>query len=354
MKRITAAIKGVFVASAILAMFLLGFVLIWPGDLDYLSRDSVHYKGMSDVTSSQVLYLQSEENLPKIYNPQFSDNGTLPITYDFFSVEAYPYLTSVPYNVWDMPLVNSLSRVDWVPVLIAFALFFGGLFLCASEHAPIKAFRRGTYNLFWHLVHPETIRGVKNTINARYCADIQPEIHIEPEGAGLLGVRTWKYVPADGLLHSLVLKESWKERSIFADKSPEDGNKNGLHAFQLGTLKTDYPRINEALGIVSLTGNYTQHADMVIRAERCEMLLLILAKHLQPYARSISCYYGVPVVVTEKPVHSYLNWFLSENGIKCLQHNAILLKDGDKFGNEGEDNTQGQYSMRQASTSASV
>lgn len=325
--------KDAFTGTAKLVIFtavvLIIVAVVLPNSRAYLNGELAHYKGESTVTAEQGVYLAAVYNVG--YSPgrngqlTIREGGMVDAKYDFYGENGLGYLYAEPFSYRDIPsfyLVASSISGDWafyLSLLLIFAVF---IILVATNRLYVAT--RAIYNLLWYLLHLDVFFRSRPEPAAKSRPNIIKQISVDTNRSGIYAVRTWKY--ANGILHSVVAKNSaWGGKIIYADKIPGEKNESGLHAYRLGTIKDDYPCVDDILGIVTLDGECSEHADCVIRAERAEILTLILNRRYGKIAESLSAAYGVPVYLADKPKLAYQQWVLSKNGIECMAHNAEVL-----------------------------
>lgn len=184
----------------------------------------------------------------------------------------------------------------------------------------------------WFIAHPLSLVRKNKPPQTLFPPNITNEAKIDVVKAGIIGVRAFKFLPKDGYLYSAGIGQScWKTKTLLSNKIPTDKNGNGCYAFRT-VIINDLVYVKQVMGIVSLRGEYREHADGVIRAEQCEILHLIVDNYYEKYATKLSQYYGVPVTVTDNTLKTYNDWISSENGIECLRHNSKMLKETE-YGN---------------------
>jgi hypothetical protein len=109
---------------------------------------------------------------------------------------------------------------------------------------------------------------------------------------------------------------------MIADKVPAENNRNGIYAYQLGSWVPTWPH---HVGIVEMLDHIEVHADGVLRAEKCKILVIIVNWGRVHWAREISARYNVPVYVSNYPEQAFRTWLLGPDGIKWLNHNFNLI-----------------------------
>lgn len=183
----------------------------------------------------------------------------------------------------------------------------------------ITAFTATTRNPFLLLLLKLKLRKPAQPIHT---PNITSEIAIPENTQGIIATRDWN---ASSLIFAKLKSRfkltPWESSILVADKLPQKDNTSGIYAVQLGVEPQN--SINH-LGIVVLTGKCVHHTDGIIRAERCQ-ILMILCRHKDD-AKRVSANYGIPVVYTRDVKVTFRNWLLSEKGIYWLKHNQRLLR----------------------------
>lgn len=312
---------------AMIALFIYYFY-----DKDYLEGEERHYIGTSNVTEGQVVeLLGANVTVGSMYGQvsQFEilEDGIIEITYDYYSEGIYPFLVVAKYSYFDTPLVNNIK--EEMGVLLALvgcfafmALAFWWINKRPSTNEPSK-FSRGAFAAMWYLMHPKYIIGAPKAIG-QYPPQMLSPLNIDLNDQGILCARTWKY--KDGYLYSTGIGQScWKTSTLLANRNPEENNENGIYATRLGAMGSN-EFLTDIIGIVSLKGEWCEHADGVLRAERCDILHLIVGKYHQSVSSLLSSVYGVPVTVSDNPTNKYLDWLMKENGVACMAHNLKIME----------------------------
>lgn len=208
--------------------------------------------------------------------------------------EGIPIHTSIP--LWILLVISSVAFVIWLRV---------GLFevMRALFKASLKAF----------LMKPTILDPTKSPW-------IVKDINLPIDARGIIATRDWK------LAHHNILMSAnqglvWETANTKADEKPSTENDKGLYAYRLGTnMQRSWGKV---YGIVSLSGHCIGHANGLIRAESCRILMLFC---LWPNtARELSARYGVPVMLTLDKRRSLEKWLVSYSGIRWLQQNADLI-----------------------------
>ncbi|KKL50276.1 hypothetical protein LCGC14_2307080 [marine sediment metagenome] len=298
---------------------------------DYLEGDIRHYLGTSNVTESQVVELSTKLPFGGIYgdvsNLEIQEDGLVQIEYDFYSGDSYSFLVTTEFSYFDTPTVYKMKQDGGFYFKFLGIIAFGAtvfFFLNKHNNNSSGAVARKILNIMWHVVHPKYIIKAKEAVG-KYQPQVNSPINIKLNDQGILCSRTWKY--KRGHLYSIGAGQAcWETKTLIANKNPEDDNHNGVYAERLGVINIAEVRfVKDILGIVSLKGDWCEHADGVLRAERCDILHLIISEYHRPVANELSSVYGIPVTVTDNPVNAYLDWLLKENGLDCLIHNSKIM-----------------------------
>jgi hypothetical protein len=329
-----------FILKSVVALAVVFSILLLFSDSEdrqYLRQESVHYKGESTVTNYQAIYLVANYKVWDITKFESTGDDAVQIEYNFYGEKNLDYLAAMPHSFWDTPFFGDAT----VGVRVIWPLFLG-LLLLMMIAVFLFVTRRGNnlalflYNRVWYVVHPEYLFKTKDQIEHRFDRNIVDSIKIADDQAGIIAIRTWKYSSQDGFLHSTSRGQAWREKVIYTDNTVDVKNTSGLYAFRLGTVKLNYSSISDIVGIVALSGDWTEHEDEVIRAERCEMLCLIISTRVAKLAGHLSALYGVPIIVKASPINYYKHWVLGLDGVKWLAHNAEILKEEIKWEPEKE------------------
>ena len=323
-----------------LVLFLVASVLYYFTGKDYLEGDRLHYLGTSNVTESQVVELGTMLPIGGVYgkvsNLEIQENGLVQIDYDFYSYDEVSFLVVAGFSYFDTPIVYTIKQdgAFYLKLLGFITLFVFGWFLINryNQKAPGVATRK-ILNIMWHVGHPKYIVKAKEAVG-KYQPQVSSDINIKLNEQGILCSRTWKY--KKGYLYSIGVGQScWETKTLLANKNPEDDNHNGIYADRLGVIFiTEADFIKDIIGIVSLKGDWCEHADGVLRAERCDIVHLIISEYHRPVANEISAVYGVPVTISDTPINTYLDWLLKDNGLACMIHNSKII--GGSSGNKRE------------------
>jgi hypothetical protein len=150
----------------------------------------------------------------------------------------------------------------------------------------------------------------------KYKPQILSKVFIPPTTSGIIAMRDW--IVVNGKLFSVTTGSEWTSRIVMANKKPAKNNNTGIYAYQLGR-RSDYS--NDVSGIVALYGKCQIGQDKgIIRAERCDILLLITEKPGVLLSRR----YGVPVLLTSD-MDIIEKWIITAEGIHWLKHNSDLI-----------------------------
>lgn len=313
-----------------LFLVVVGGLSIWYylDSEEYLVGELKHYIGTSVVSQGEFVLLAENKSLPMYSVTEITllENGLVEVTYDFFSTDGYSFLVVAPFSYFDTPIVNTLYEVRYGLYFLA-----GGAIiiliiskLLNSYYAKEKDAGHKLANAAWCILHPQFLFSHQQTSQV-YSSQNPTTLEINPKGVGIYATRTWKY--RKGYLYSSGVGQArWDTRVLLANKFPMENNENGVYALRLGVTHSDWEFMKHILGIVSLSGEWLEHADGVLRAESCEIISLIVSHYYKAVALELSSTYGVPVIVADNPINTYLNWLYSENGVECLRHNADILK----------------------------
>jgi hypothetical protein len=137
---------------------------------------------------------------------------------------------------------------------------------------------------------------------------------------GLVGIRQWNWT--ESLLASRNQKYIWTSGKIIADKIPARDNQNGIYAYQLGALT---PTWLHHIGIVEMLDHIEVHADGILRAEKCKILVIVVNWGQAQWGREVSGRYNIPIYISNYPEQAFKEWLLGSDGIKWLNHNYNLL-----------------------------
>lgn len=318
-----------------ICLFIIYFVFHF-GAKDYLDGKLHHYSGSSEITPEQVAILGQEVTIGGEYADvdylEILENGNVKVDYDFYSEDSYLFLNSLEISYFDSPIANTLleNKTLWLSMLGTIIVVII-LWRLIGEKDLSDGAKRKIAHVAWYLMHPKYL-GKHQEAKGLYSAKIALDINVSLNDLGIICTRTWKY--KDGYLYSAGIGQAcWETKTLFANKNPDEGNENGVYASRLGVIKYDWEFTKDIIGIVSLKGEWYEHADGVIRAERCDILHLIVSEYFRPVADKLSSVYGIPVTVAGNCLNKYLNWLLKENGLACMVHNSKIMEA--THGNKG-------------------
>jgi len=320
---------------------------------EYLAGKEHHYIGTSTVSPDEFIILADAKNvLPFLSITEITslENGLVEITYDFFSTEDYHFIITAPFSYLDTKFLYLMyeARKGFLYLGGALLIFLLVYIILNKYPLKIKDGENKAANVAWYVTHPRYLFNRK-TATPLYSPQIETDIKIYPQDAGIYAVRTWKY--KSGYLYSTGLGQArWENKILLTDKPLSENNESGVYSCRLGVVSYAFEFIKGIIGIVSLSGEWFEHADGVLRAESCEILSLIVSHYHKPVASVLSSTYGVPVVVADNPINAYMNWLFSENGTVCLKHNAEILK-GETDGNERARNPKRKVAIEITSSS---
>lgn len=333
------AIKTISYFILFLAILAVGFGFYYYLDgKRYFAGEEKHYVGKSEISPSELAMLSERYTIGGEYSwikrPIRTEGGELEIEYDFYTDEDYPFLFVAPFSYLDTPLMNTLKALDWGYILgfIVFLIIVIVVVYYADKYGDNKNFVRRAENILWYVAHPKFIFD-KNCVVGNILPSLADRIDI-PRDKGIYAIRSWKY--KSGRLYSVGAGQvCWESNVLLADKPLAEDNHSGLYSNRLGIVNTSDSGafIKDILGIVSLTGDWYEHADGVLRSESCEMLFLVVSEYHRAVAGMLSSFYRIPVMVADNPINEYINWLSSKEGLYFLKHNARIIKGG-KNGNE--------------------
>jgi len=184
----------------------------------------------------------------------------------------------------------------------------------------------GALLYFRYFIYEAGKRLIKATISTTNTLDptgqysIVDEIKLPEDTQGIIAIRDWN-IKRHNFLMSANQGLLWDNRIMKADEKPIANNNKGLYAYRLGTnIQRSWGKVS---GIVSLTGRCVGHANGLIRAERCRILLLLC---WWPYtAKELSSRYGVPVMLVFDKRRALEQWLVSSEGIHWLKQNANII-----------------------------
>lgn len=308
---------GFFVVLAVMVNYSTG--------KEYLQGKQYHYVGISEATDNQTIFLIRNFALDKsinenIYFISSLDDGNISVSYNFYSSKEISYLSKKQFSYFDTPF---LSNIPITALMIYFVVLSITIWIFSSSNKKSIVIKS---NLMWGIYHPFTYFKKNKPPTTLFAPEVTNTINIKHNKAGIIGVRSFKYLEKDGYLYSAGAGQScWKTKILEANKIPTDKNSNGCYAFRLVILN-EAVYVKHIMAIVSLRGDYCEHADGVIRAQQCEILHLVIDEYYAKYATKLSQYYGVPVSVTDNTIRTYSDWLSSENGVECLKHNTEVMK----------------------------
>jgi hypothetical protein len=344
LKKATKAILGILTGLLIIAVF---FYIM---DIQYYKGIEKHYKGESIITQEQGAYLASELSIYRngdVTKYEILEDGTISIEYDFYSELGLDYLNSNNYSIFDSP------TFDWLFSLTVILTVSGMLLLIAFFVVDTSGIFR-IEDIGWYIIHPHFLYHIKRA-RGIYKPNIVNSINIKDKENGIICVRSWKYRRGDGHLYSAGVGQlRWTNSIQYANKLPTIDNDNGMYSFRIGLVRElsfEYPK--DILGIVQLSGTWLEHADGVMRAERCKILQLVISERLKSAAENLSSLYGIPVMITSDTVGEYEKWLYGEQGVKLLANNNKLLSKGEICQQEKESLKKGAYPIKEKLTSRS-
>jgi hypothetical protein len=336
-------ILGIFVIFGLFLFFN------YMGSLEYFQGREFHYAGTSNLTAVQSAQFVSDypdvgydSNISKF---KLAEDGTVGVEYDLYSAKEWGFLEKREFSFFDSPIVGytkellsgeyftSFPVLGIIVALVCFGIYtlFPNFTASVVRSIRLSAVKDG------YSISSKKIQKIK--AQAQYSPRITNEIDIKLTRKGVICNRTWAV--KRGFLHSTGNGNlSWKSGVIFADQVPNEENQNGVYAVKLPEcVGSEF-----LIGIVSITGEWLEHADMVVRGNCCEILHILLSKGLSDRAELISSYYGVPVTLCDDTRVSFYDWLISENGIECQRHNAKISKEV-KCGNTSQSNTQREITV---------
>jgi hypothetical protein len=318
-----------YILWSIVGIFVVFIFCNFYTGMDYLQGKSYHYLGTTELHDSQIPELiRSAINDIGITPVKFheSDKTNLTVTYDFYSPKEIIYLEKSEYSFFDTPYIHSLGKTNFSGLLFLFGVIILFSYFLGSANRKAQVVRS---NILWGMYHPFVFLKRNRPPQSLYVPVVTGKVNISHDKAGIIGVRAFKYLEKDGYLYSAGAGQScWNTKTLVSNKKPTEKNSNGCYAFRLVILN-EQVFVKLTMAIVSLKGDYCEHADGIIRSEHCEILHLIIDKYYEKYASKLSQYYGVPVTVTDNTLETYSDWLSSENGIQCLKHNTEVLKGSD-------------------------
>ena len=297
--------------------YFIGIIVILAV-ITVLQKDSYHYVGKDIITLEQYEEITANIELNKKSNyitP--TAEGDL-LTYDFWStVDQFDFLDLKPYAFTDSAVFTAAKEVGLnspFPYLIGGYLFVWYL----------VNYKRGWVNKIAvkirHYFEKRADKKIPLMGNHRLVTTLAG---INADGEkGIIIVRSWG-VDKKGVLKSLFQNTTWDGKVLTADKNPNKDNPKGIYGYRLGVSIKQQGKV---MGIVALEGEYSYHAEGIVRAEHCKILGFLMSKGFERTAKFISNKYNVPTYLDESAEVAYYNWLFSEEGQKALQHNFELLK----------------------------
>ncbi len=167
--------------------------------------------------------------------------------------------------------------------------------------------------------YPDIIQPSKY-LPAKYTPQILDRLVLPDTVRGIVAIRQWTWM--EGVLTSRNQKYIWTSSKMLSDKVPLKNNQNGIYAYQLGSLVPSWPH---HIGIVEMLDHIEVHADGVVRAEKCKILVIIVNWGHARWAREVSSRYNIPVYSGNYPAQIFREWLLGPDGMKWLNHNYNLL-----------------------------
>lgn len=279
---------------------------------DYIKGEEWHYLGESEINNEQYLYMATNDIRGPYYISRLEelDNGNIQIEYDFYSDIEFDFLAKKPFSYFDTRIIYILFTSNGYGWILSVALILIAIIIMKNQRKAEIIIQ----NIAWHIFHPLMIfrRREKGKVLINK-PDIRNEITIK-DIDGIIGARSWKYHM--GFLYSTGIgKLCWKSQVEYSDVIPSEDNSNGIYSFDILTpnlLLGNSFFANEIIGIVMSKGHWIEHEDGVVRSEYCQILHLILADPKK--AGILSCKYGVPVTISQKPIQAYYKWLFSEEG----------------------------------------
>lgn len=149
----------------------------------------------------------------------------------------------------------------------------------------------------------------------------EPVVSLPQAPGGLIAVRAWRWDGREKKLKSTAFSTKWETRVMQADEKPKVGEYHGVYAYRLGAVEG---LGNPVIGIVSLSGSMIIHADNLVRACRCEILVLVTKK--KKAVEALKERYQCPVLLARHPANVIQKWLISPEGIFWLRHNNSLVQ----------------------------
>ena len=304
-----------------LVLFMVG-VLLLLSVFSYYRIPQTHYIGETPITPEQFTDITSHSassiSMFKKENYITTINGQFAYSYDFYSVNSYPYLTSRQRSFKDSMVVHFFfTNNNWLPDAIMIVLFAGVAYLLTNK-------RNKIYEIKNKIVHYLEHRHDNKIIVSGGRITYKPNNLTIGESKGIIAVRSWKL--EKGVIKSIVQDTKWDNNELIADKLPNKNGITGIYGYRLGAFIKQSGNI---MGIVEFNGQYEYHADGIIRAEHCKIIGFFMSYGLPNTARKVSIKYNVPVYLDESPEVAYISWLYSAQGQSALQYNFNLLGDED-------------------------
>lgn len=163
----------------------------------------------------------------------------------------------------------------------------------------------------------------RELLGLRRKSDIIPTLSLPNAPGGIIGLRYWhiKSKNKESFLRSTVQKEYWDRNIKDADEKPKIGGWKGIYSYRLGSYHEKSYAV--VAGIVCLTGKIVSHGDNILRAESCQILLLITKK--KDGVEWLKEKYKCPVYLTTDINRTIDTWVLSKEGLFWLNHNTELI-----------------------------
>lgn len=286
--------------------------------ISIFQKSSNHYVGEMPISVEQYKKITDnvELNKEKNYITPTAEGNIL--TYDFYSISKIDFLAVKPYTFVDSAFVNMIRKLIQDKFFIFMAIVYFTIYYFAT-------YRRGwLYKVATKIRHYTEKQSDKKIPLLNFHRVVATPAEIKTDGErGILAIRSWG-VDKKGVLKSLVQNTKWEGNTLKTDKLPYKENTKGIYGYRLGV---NLSQKGEVMGIVSLDGEYSYHAEGIVRAEHCKILGFLMSKGLERTAKFISNEYNVPVYLAESAEVAYYDWLFSAEGQKALQHNYELLKE---------------------------
>ena len=339
------------VVSSLVAIGMAAYLI----NTSYVASNLDHYIGESVITPVQLVSMFSESpGLIHDYSTQIEvlDDGSVKIAYDFYSSSEISYLTKTERSFWEAPAIYYIislikeTAIHIVSTIIIITLIVILIDWLQRKHptTPGHIFA----NIIWYFFHPRYIFSKSGPPPRHYPAQTVDSIEVSSKCSGILCTRTWKY--KSGYLYSAGIGQAkWETKTLIANRLPESENGSGVYACRIGVIGYHTEFSENILGIVSMEGDWYEHGDGVIRAEKCDILQLIVSEYYSKIAGELGALYGVPIMVASNPVNAYQKWAVSSKGIACLQHNLEILREDTNYGNNGAGHKKGESTIQKTS-----